>query len=143
MALAVTPHLMFDGTAEEAMNLYMSVFPGSRITEIDFYGVGDTALQGKVKQARLELAGRTFICIDSPVRHSFTFTPSISLFVDCESEAELEAVFAQLAEGGSVLMPLDSNGFSARFGWIADRFGVSWQVRLQQRNAEGRVLNDE
>jgi predicted 3-demethylubiquinone-9 3-methyltransferase (glyoxalase superfamily) len=122
---------MFEGTAEEAMNLYVSVFPGSRITDIERYGVGDDALQGTVKQARLELVGRSFICIDSPVKHAFTFTPSISLFVDCESTHELETVFGRLSEGGSVFMPLDNYRVSARFGWLADRFGVSWQLNLR------------
>jgi predicted 3-demethylubiquinone-9 3-methyltransferase (glyoxalase superfamily) len=64
------------------------------------------------------------------VKHAFTFTPSISVFVECESEAELEAVFSRLAAGGSVLMPLDNYGFSTRFGWVKDRFGVSWQMNL-------------
>jgi len=131
MAHAVLTHLMFDGTAEEAMNLYVSLFPGSRITEIERFGVGDDALQGKVKQARFVLVDREFICIDTPVKHAFTFTPSISLFVDCESEAELETVFAKLSEGGTVYMPLDNYGFSTRFGWAADRFGVSWQLNLR------------
>jgi predicted 3-demethylubiquinone-9 3-methyltransferase (glyoxalase superfamily) len=131
MAQSVSTHLMFEGTAEEAMNLYTSVFPGSRITEIERYEVGDAALQGKVKLARFELVGRSFICIDSPVKHAFTFTPSISLFVECESRAELDTVFARLSEGGSVLMPLDNYGFSTRFGWLADRFGVSWQLNLR------------
>ena len=131
MAHSVMIHLMFDGTAEEAMNLYVSLFPGSRISEIERFGVGDTALQGKVKQARFVLADREFICIDTPVKHAFTFTPSISIFVDCESEAELETVFGKLSEGGTVYMPLDNYGFSTRFGWTADRFGVSWQLNLR------------
>jgi predicted 3-demethylubiquinone-9 3-methyltransferase (glyoxalase superfamily) len=70
------------------------------------------------------------MCIDSPVKHPFSFTPSMSLFVDCESEAELEAVFVQHSTGGSVLMPLDNYGFSTRFGWVNDRFGESWQLNL-------------
>lgn len=70
------------------------------------------------------------MCIDSPVKHGFTFTPSISLFVECESAAELDGAFQQLAAGGQVLMPLDDYGFSARFGWATDRFGVSWQLNL-------------
>jgi predicted 3-demethylubiquinone-9 3-methyltransferase (glyoxalase superfamily) len=121
---------MFDGTAEEAMNLYVSLFPGSRITEIERFGVGDDALQGKVKQARFTLVDREFICIDTPVKHAFTFTPSISIFVNCETELELETVFAKLSQGGTVYMPLDNYGFSTRFGWVADKFGVSWQLNF-------------
>ena len=131
MPHSVSTHLMFEGAAEEAMNLYVSLFPGSRITEIERFGVGDDALQGKVKQARFVLVDREFICIDSPVKHAFTFTPSVSIFVDCESEAELDSVFAKLSERGTVYMPLDNYGFSTRFGWVADRFGVSWQLNLR------------
>jgi predicted 3-demethylubiquinone-9 3-methyltransferase (glyoxalase superfamily) len=83
-----------------------------------------------VKPAAFTLAGRDFMCIDSLVKQAFTFTPSISLFVDCESEAELEAAFGRLSTGGSVLMPLGDYGFSRRFGWVYDRFGDSWQLNL-------------
>ena len=64
------------------------------------------------------------------MKHDFTFTPSISIFVDCDDEAELEEVFEQLSRGGEVLMPIDDYGFSAGFGWVSDRFGVSWQLNL-------------
>lgn len=71
------------------------------------------------------------ICIDSSVKHNFTFTPSMSIFVDCEDEAELNEAFRQpLSAGGAVLMPLDNYGFSTQFGWVTDRFGVSWQLNL-------------
>jgi len=65
------------------------------------------------------------------VKHGFTFTPSISIFVDCENTTELEEAFKQLSEGGEVLMPLDNYGFSTKFGWVNDRFKVSWQLNLQ------------
>jgi len=65
------------------------------------------------------------------VKHAFTFTPSMSIFVDCENEAELHEAFKQLSEGGKVLMPLDSYGFSSKFWWVSDRFGVSWQLNLR------------
>jgi hypothetical protein len=68
--------------------------------------------------------------IRSPVTHAFGFTPAISLFVECESAEELDGAFARLAEGGQQLMPLGDYGFSARFGWLTDRFGVSWQLNL-------------
>ncbi|MCW8125047.1 VOC family protein [Microbulbifer halophilus] len=123
-------HLMFDGDAEAAMDLYTSVFPGAEILEVEKYGPGEPGEEGSVKQARFSLAGQEFLCIDSPAKHDFGFTPSISIFVDCESEGELEQLFGQLAEGGAVLMPLDDYGFSRRFGWLNDRFGVSWQMNL-------------
>lgn len=130
MARSVSTQLMFQGRAEEAMALYVSLFPGSAIEEIERYGPGEAGAEGSVKRARFALAGREFLCIDSPVEHAFGFTPASSIFVECESEAELERSFATLAEGGEVLMPLDDYGFSQRFGWLSDRFGVSWQLNL-------------
>jgi predicted 3-demethylubiquinone-9 3-methyltransferase (glyoxalase superfamily) len=70
------------------------------------------------------------MCIDSPIKHEFTFTPSTSLFVECESDAEIEEVFSRLSSGGNVLMPLGNYGFSTKFGWVKDRFGPSWQLNL-------------
>jgi predicted 3-demethylubiquinone-9 3-methyltransferase (glyoxalase superfamily) len=57
-------------------------------------------------------------------------TPAMSLFVDCQDEAEIDRLFAKLSEGGKILMPLNAYPFSRKFGWIADRFGVSWQLNL-------------
>ena len=85
-----TTHLMFDGVAEEAMNFYVSLFNGSEIIRVKPYGPGEHGPEGTVKIATFTLAGQEFNCIDSPIKHDFTFTPSISLFVDCESEAEIE-----------------------------------------------------
>lgn len=130
MARDVTTQLMFVGDAEEAMTLYVSLFADSAIRQIDRYGPGEMGAEGTVKRATFALAGREFACIDSPPVHEFTFTPSISLFVDCESKAELDAAFARLSEGGAVLMPIGNYGFSTRFGWLNDRFGVSWQLNL-------------
>lgn len=123
---------MFVGAAEEAMNFYVSLFADSEILETVRYGPGEQGVEGTIKRADFTLAGRDFICIDSPPVHDFTFTPSISLFVDCESETELQGAFDQLSAGGEVLMPLDDYGvaWSSRFCWINDRFGVSWQLNL-------------
>jgi len=63
------------------------------------------------------------------IKHEFTFTPSMSLFVACETEAEIEDLFEKLSQGGKVLMPLESYPFSPKFGWVNDRFGVSWQLK--------------
>ena len=70
------------------------------------------------------------MCFDSPTKHDFTFTPAISIFVECESEAEQDQAFAQMSADGKVFMPLASYGFSKKFGWVSDRFGVSWQLNL-------------
>ena len=125
----VAPFLMFDGVAEQAMNRYVSLFRG-RITTIERYAHGE-GVEGSFKRAEFTLAGREFICFDSPIKHDFTFTPSLSIWVDCESEAELDVAFAELSTGGQVLMPLGNYGFSAKFGWVNDSFGVSWQLNLE------------
>lgn len=122
--------LMFDGRAEEAIRLYTSLFEDSEVISIERYVESGPGAAGSVKQAVFALGGREYMAIDSPTKHEFTFTPAISLFVECDSNTELERLFGELSQGGSVLMPLDSYGFSQRFGWLADRFGVSWQLNL-------------
>lgn len=131
MARTVTPFLMFDGVAEEAMNLYTSLFADSAIEHVERYKHGEQGAEGSVKLAEMIVGGQRFMCIDSPIKHDFGFTPAISIFVNCESEAELESTFGRLSTGGAVLMPLDNYGFSKRFGWLNDRFGVSWQLNLE------------
>jgi predicted 3-demethylubiquinone-9 3-methyltransferase (glyoxalase superfamily) len=76
--------------------------------------------------------GHQLIIIDSPVAHTFDFTPSMSLFVDFDQTADLDRTFNRLAEGGDVKMPLGDYGFSPRFGWLTDLFGVSWQLNLSK-----------
>lgn len=130
MQVTVQPFLMFDGKAEEAMNFYVSLFPEGRVTDISRYGPGEQGKEGSVKVAKFTLAGQSVMCIDSPVKHAFTFTPAFSFFVDVTSEPELRRFAAELGERGGVLMPLANYGFSRLFTWINDRFGVSWQLNL-------------
>jgi predicted 3-demethylubiquinone-9 3-methyltransferase (glyoxalase superfamily) len=125
MADNVTTFLMFEGRAEEAMDFYVSLFPGAEVLRRE-----RDAASGRLGQGAFLLNGREFRCFDSPVAHGFTFTPAMSIFVDCGDEAELERLFAALSDGGGVLMPLGDYGFSRRFGWTNDRFGVSWQINL-------------
>jgi predicted 3-demethylubiquinone-9 3-methyltransferase (glyoxalase superfamily) len=131
VARSVTAFLMFDGVAEEAMKFYVSVFQGSAIKQIERFGPGEQGAEGSIKRGHFTVAGYELIGFDSPVKHAFTFTPSISLFVECDSEAELDAAYRQLVAGGQELMPLANYGFSTKFGWINDRFGVSWQLNLR------------
>ena len=121
---------MFAGKASEAMELYSSIFPDFRVEKIERYEEANPNAAAYVKIAEVSFLGHDLIVIDSPVRHDFTFTPAISLFVDCHDESELEATFRALSEGGSVFMPLADYGFSKRFGWCQDRYGVSWQLNL-------------
>ncbi|HZH50926.1 MAG TPA: VOC family protein [Microvirga sp.] len=130
MVASIRPFIMFEGDAEAAMAFYVSVFPGAEITDITRYGPGEAGPEGTVMKATFSIAGQTVMCIDSPVKHEFGLTPAFSFFVDCESEDEVRRLASALAEGGAVLMPLDDYGFSRRFSWVNDRFGVSWQLNL-------------
>lgn len=124
----ITTFLMFEGNAEAAMNFYMSLFADSKIVSIQRYGKEGPGPEGSVVHAVFTLNGQEFMCIDSPAKHGFTFTPATSLFVTCDSEAEVDTLFGKLSEGGQVLMPLDAYPFAKRYGWCNDRFGVSWQI---------------
>lgn len=126
----ITTFLMFDGEAEEAMQLYVSLFEDSRLQSITRYGANEPGEEGTVKHAVFSLHGQEFMAIDSSIKHDFSFTPSISLYVQCQTEQEIDGLFEQLSAGGQILMPLDEYPFSKKFGWLADRFGVSWQLSL-------------
>lgn len=119
---------MFTGDAQAAMDLYVATLPDSRILRVERYAHGERGPVDTVKVAVLTLCGREFMCSDSPVKHDFTFTPSSSIFVEFSTEEELDRAFGILSDEGKVLMPLGNYGFSQRFGWLSDRFGVSWQL---------------
>jgi predicted 3-demethylubiquinone-9 3-methyltransferase (glyoxalase superfamily) len=126
----ITAFLMFEGDAEEAMDFYVSLFDDAEVISVSRYGADGLGKEGSVQHASFSLADQQFMCIDSPAKHGFTFTPSLSLFVQCESEAEIDRLYAALAEKGTEQMALGDHGFSAKFGWVSDRFGVSWQLNL-------------
>ncbi|MET0292783.1 MAG: VOC family protein [Steroidobacteraceae bacterium] len=121
---------MFEGTAQAAMDLYVSTFPDSRVVSATRYDENGPGTAGTIQVAVFTILGREFMCSDSFVKHSFTFTPSHSIFVDCDDEALLERAFAALSTGGGILMPPGDYGFSKRFAWLNDRFGVSWQLNV-------------
>lgn len=126
-----TPFFMFqDGKAQAALDLYLATFPDSKIVRVERYAPGEPGPEGTIKVAVFTLCGREFMCSDSPIEHDFSFTPSSSTLVDFDSEAELDRAFGVLSEGGEVLMPPDDYGFSQRFGWLNDRYGVSWQLNV-------------
>jgi len=127
----VTTFLLFTGQAEAAMNLYTSLFKQSAILNITRYGANEAGAEGSVQHATFTLNGQEFMCIDSNPVHAFTFTPSMSLYVRCATEEEIDSVFATLSQDGQILMPLDRYPFSQKFGWLTDRFGVSWQLSLE------------
>jgi len=130
MPKQVTPFLMFTGDAERAIELYTSLFDDAHVLDLAHHGADGPGVEGTVSRAAFSVAGQVFRCFDSPPVHDFTFTPSFSIWVETESEEEVERLFAGLPEGGAVLMELGDHGFSRRFGWVDDRFGVSWQLNL-------------
>lgn len=128
----IVPCLWFDSNAEEAANFYVSLLPGSHIGKILRYGEEGQEITGKspgsVMTVDFQLAGYRFTGLNGGPQ--FTLNPSISFFVNCTTEAEIEALWAKLAEGGMALMGLDKYPWSEKYGWVQDRFGVSWQVML-------------
>ncbi|WP_242282156.1 VOC family protein [Bacillus cereus group sp. BfR-BA-01346] len=128
----ITTFLMFEGKAEEAMNFYTSLFDQSEIVSISRYDENGPGKEGTVIHATFTLHGQEFMCIDSYVNHNFTFTPAMSLYVTCNTEEETETAFNKLAEDGAVLMPLGAYPFSKKFGWLNDKYGVSWQLTLAE-----------
>lgn len=135
----ITPHLWFDKQAKEAAEFYCSAFPDSKIDAIT--QLHDTP-SGDCDVVSFTLQGQPFMAISAgPL---FKFNPSVSFFVnfdparDPDARAHLDALWAALIEGGQALMPLDAYPFSQRFGWVQDRYGVSWQLILTDAAGEPR-----
>jgi predicted 3-demethylubiquinone-9 3-methyltransferase (glyoxalase superfamily) len=126
----ITTFLMFEGKAEEAMNFYISLFADSEIKSISRYGANEEGPEGSVRHAVFALNGQEFMCIDSFVKHGFSFTPAMSLFVSLGAESDVDKLYAALSEGGQALMPLAAYPFSKKYGWVNDKYGVSWQLSL-------------
>ncbi|HJT88634.1 MAG TPA: VOC family protein [Bryobacteraceae bacterium] len=119
----ITPHLWFDKEAREAAGFYVSLFPASRITNV--IRLSGTP-SGDCDLVSFQLAGQPFMAISGGP--FFRFNPSLSFHARCATMEEGDAVWAKLSPGGKILMPLDSYPFSERYGWLEDRYGVSWQV---------------
>lgn len=119
------------GKAEEAINFYISLFKDSKIKNIEYWKAGEPGgKDGLVKQATFTLNGLDYMASENSGEHNFTFTPSVSIFVNCENEEEIETLFKMLSENGNIMMPLDNYGFSKKFSWVSDKYGVSWQLNL-------------
>lgn len=123
---------MFFGNAEEAMNFYTSVFKQSGIVTITRCGPDEPGKEGSVLHAVFSLKGQEFMCMDSSIQHDFAFTPAMSLFVKCDSEDEIDSYFEKLSQDGQILMPLESYPTGGKFGWVEDRYGVSWQLNFEE-----------
>jgi predicted 3-demethylubiquinone-9 3-methyltransferase (glyoxalase superfamily) len=119
----IAPHLWFDKQAVEAAEFYSSTFPNSKVTNVST--LNDTP-SGDADVVSFAIFGQPFMAISAgPL---FKFTPAISFLVNCKTKDEVDELWKKLAEAGTALMPLDSYPFSERYGWTADRYGVSWQV---------------
>lgn len=129
---SMTPFLMFEGRAEEAMNYYMEIFEDAEIRYVNKYGEESPEMEGKIMQAIIRIHDQLLMMMDSNVPHEFTFTPSMSFFIECRSMMEIENYYRKLKKNGAILMPLDEYGFSDSFGWVQDQFGVSWQLNFSR-----------
>jgi len=128
----ISPCLWFDGKAEEAMNFYMSVFKNGKVVTVMRYGEAGPGPKGSVLAVTFELEGQEFIALNGGPQ--FQFTPAISMFVKCQTQAEVDDYWEKLLAGG---------GKTQQCGWLTDKYGVSWQIvptalgeMLQSKDAE-------
>lgn len=124
----ITPFLWFDNQAEEAMHFYTSIFRNSRVGKVSRYGDAGPGPKGSVMSATFQLEGQEFMALNGGPH--FKFTPAISFFVSCETQAEVDELWEKLSAGGE----------TQQCGWLKDKFGVSWQIIP---TALGRMLADK
>ena len=118
----ITPFLWFDTQAEEAMNYYASIFKNSKVISVN-------RAQGKAMSVQFELEGQKFMALNAGPQYKFT--EAISFFVGCETQQEIDELWAKLTADG---------GVPSRCGWLKDKFGLSWQI---VPNSLGRMLSDK
>ena len=150
MKQKITPNLWFDGNAQEAVEYYISVFPGSKITSTSYY---PNSIEEGLADFQLDLAGAELTIDFELEQHGFTainagpefkFNPSISFMlnfdtsVDEHAREHLDELWLKLIDGGEALMPLEAYPFSKRYGWLKDRFGLTWQLILTDPAGEER-----
>lgn len=112
----ITPFLWFDDKAEEAANLYVSIFKNSKIKSISRYGEPGPGPKGQVMTVSFELESVEFTALNGGPHYHFT--PALSLFVDCETQEEVDELWEKLSAGGR----------KDRCGWLVDKYGLSWQI---------------
>lgn len=127
----ITPFLWYDQNAEAALDFYVSCFPNSKRTSEMRCSDAGPYPKGTLLSAGLELAGQKFAVLNGGP--AYQLNPAISLFVNCASAAELDQLWSKLSADGVVMMPVGEYPFSPRFGWLQDRFGLSWQFNLGAR----------
>ncbi|WP_379970940.1 VOC family protein [Ectobacillus sp. sgz5001026] len=131
----IIPHLWFDHQAEEAVSFYTSIFQNSSILRESRYGEAGAKVsgvaEGTIMNMTFQLAGQEFMALNGGPY--FTFTPALSFFVNGDTEEEINENWEKLTPGGTILMELDTYPFSEKFGWVQDKFGISWQLNLASR----------
>jgi len=124
----ITPFLWFDGNAEEAMNLYVSVFKNSKVVSVRRYGKAGPGPEGTVMTGTFQIEGQEFFVLNGGPQYKFT--PAISLFVNCETQQEVDDLWEKLSAGGR----------KDRCGWLQDKYGLSWQIIPSDL---GKMLGDK
>lgn len=124
----IVPFLWFDGKAEEAANFYVSIFKNSKIVSVTRYGAAGPGPKGSVMSVTFQLEGQPFYALNGGPQ--FKFTPAISLFVNCETQQEVDALWKKLTAGGR----------EDQCGWLQDKYGLSWQIIP---TALGKMLGDK
>jgi len=115
-AQKITPFLWFDNNAEEAMTFYVSIFKNAKVLKVMRYGDAGPGPKGTVMAATFQLEGQEFQALNGGPQYKFT--PAISLFVNCETQQEVDVLWEKLSEGGRI----------DQCGWLQDKFGLSWQI---------------
>lgn len=129
---SITPFLWFNDQAEEAASFYVSLFRNSKIETKCYYNEDIAEVAGRpvgsLMTVDFQLEGQDFVALNGNTESPFT--SAISFFVACEAPEEIDRLWQKLSEGGTVLMPWDKYPFSEKYGWVQDKFGVSWQLIL-------------
>lgn len=123
--------LMFNGKAEEAMRFYTSVFKEAEINDIVYFDDTTDLDERNVMHGILTIKGQEIMFMDNIEKDNFEFSPSLSIFVNCENEEEIDQLFINLSKEGEILIPLETYDYSRKHGWVQDKFKVVWQLNLE------------
>jgi predicted 3-demethylubiquinone-9 3-methyltransferase (glyoxalase superfamily) len=143
----LTMFLVFKGDAEEAVTFYTSLFENSEVRQVIRARAEDPGwTEGTLQHAIFTLGGQEVMCINTPPPgnhlhdiapwHEFSFSPAITVYVRCGSDDEFDRLYEGLSSGGKVRLPTGSYGFSPKFAWVDDQFGISWRLNLSPSNAK-------
>ena len=134
----IKPFLWFDQQAEEAARFYVSLFKDSKVVSVTRWGDVGPGPKDSVLTVAFELAGQEFTALNGGPQ--FKFNPAVSFFVVGETEAEVDSLWQKLSAGGSTLMELQKYDWSEKYGWLADRYGLSWQISLGKLSDVGQKI---